>query len=153
MADPFQKLIDLLNESDDYMMDLEKTLNDPEEKKIWKEIDGHLNEAYKSLNKLKVKKAISSIIKATNKVNAQSKARKVIDTFLKKSFTWTNPTTTQRLKNRLHEKGKINSPSPSGVDTEDLIPGEIIEVFEKGQWKKKPWKPSLKDKEIRQVEK
>jgi len=81
-------------------------------------------------------------------------ARKVIEAFLKESFTWTNPTTTPRLKDRLHEKGKIKPPpSPSGVDTEDLIPGEIIEIFENGQWKKKPWKPSLKDKEIRQVEK
>jgi len=67
MIEPIQKLVDLLNKSDDYMMDLEKTLNSPEEKKIWKETNEHLDEAYKSLNKLKIRKAISSIISATNK--------------------------------------------------------------------------------------
>jgi len=80
-------------------------------------------------------------------------ARRVIDAFFKKSIIWTQPKKTQRLKDRLPERGKIGPPSPSDVDTEDLVPGEIIEIFENGQWKKKPWKPSLKNKEVRQVDK
>jgi len=46
MANPLQELIKLLDKSDDYMMELEKTM-DP---KVWKEVNRHLDEAYKALN-------------------------------------------------------------------------------------------------------
>lgn len=79
--------------------------------------------------------------------------RKVIKAFLKESIIWTQPSRTRRLKDRIPDKSKSGPPSPSDVNTEDLTPGEIIEVFEGGQWKKKPWKPSLKNEEVRLVEK
>ena len=79
-------------------------------------------------------------------------ARRIIEAFHKKSIIWTQPTRTRRLKERVPERKKVGPPSPSEVETEDLVPGEIIEVFENGRWKKKPWKPSLKNKELRLVE-
>ena len=62
MANPLHDLIDLLDKSDDFIMALEKEV-DSEGLKILKEADGHLNEAYKSLKKLKNRMTVSSVIK------------------------------------------------------------------------------------------
>jgi len=103
------------------------------------------------------KREDASIEKSYKKITGKSfqsreAARRVIEAFLKESFIWTKPERTRRLKDRIPQK-RHGPPTPSETQTEDLIPGEIVEVFEGGQWKKKPWKPSLKNKEIRLVEK
>jgi len=62
MAEPLKDLIDLLHKSDDLIMDLQKSAG-PEELKIIKEADEHLDEAYKSLKKLQNRMAVSHVIK------------------------------------------------------------------------------------------
>lgn len=101
----------------------------------------------------------ASVEKSYKKITGRSfkmkaAVQRVINAFLKKSIIWTELKRTPRLKERLKQRTeKYGPPAPSEkLETEDLKPGEIIEVFEGGKWIKKPWKPALKDKEIRLVE-
>lgn len=107
---------------------------------------------------MEFKKEDASIEKTYKKITGKSfhikMARRVIDAFLKESIIWTEPKRTLRLKERLRPRMERHGPpTPSEkIETEDLKPGEIIEVFENGKWVKKPWKSSLKNKEIRLIE-
>ena len=95
------------------------------------------------------------LISERNKLMSSKKdtVRRVVDAFLKESIIWTDPKKITRLKDRVAPRTEKHSPpTPAQTETENLIPGEIIEVFENGKWVKKPWKPSLKNKEIRLVE-
>lgn len=71
MAEPLKDLMDILHKSDDYIMALQKSAG-PEEEKIIKDVDKHLDEAYKLLMGLKNRMALSHVIKkASEKANAQ----------------------------------------------------------------------------------
>jgi len=62
MTNPLKELLDLLDKSDDFVMAIESKL-DPEGKKILKEADRHLDEAYKALKKLQTRVVLSNVIK------------------------------------------------------------------------------------------
>lgn len=62
MNNPLKKLIDMLHDSDDLIMAIEGKL-DTEGKKMLKEADSHLDEAYKVLKRLQTKVVFSNIVK------------------------------------------------------------------------------------------
>lgn len=60
---PLQKLMDLLHESDDLMMKIEREIKDTEGKRLFNEANKHLDEAFKTLNKLKPRLTLANIIR------------------------------------------------------------------------------------------
>ena len=60
MANPIKELNNLLHKADDYIMELEKLVG-PEELEIVKEVNDHLDEAFKALKKIKTAKSANII--------------------------------------------------------------------------------------------
>ena len=80
-------------------------------------------------------------------------AKRVIEGFLKNSIVWIEP---KQKTRRLTPTMRLRTKKPNFIsekEKEFAKPGEMVEVYEAGKWIKKPFRPSMKNKEIRPIEK